>query len=166
MGFFRRGKPLHEQLAEEANLDIGLTPPREPSAFSGFLHDVANSDAVGIHGVHRQRQWDTVATVQTDLPGSEVHFVALGDGTIVVTEDVPDGALVPLAEAVESTIEAPYRAEAVRRGDGLWAVAAKRIEVRAFPSEQLDEFELVEDEQVILGRRIDGDLFEVAVSRL
>ena len=166
MGFLRRGKALHEQLAEEANLDIGRTPPREPNAFSGFLHDVKNSDAVGIHGVHRQRQWDTVATAQTDLPGSELHFVALPDGTIVVTEDVPDGALVPLAEAVDSTIEAPYRAEAVRRGDGLWAVAAKRIEVRAFPAQEEDELELVEDGQIVIGSRLDGDLFEVTVSPL
>ena len=163
MGLFRRNKPLHEQLAEEANLDIGADPPA-PRAFTGFLHGLA--DTVGIHGVPRPREWDTVATVEADLPGNEVHFVALPDGTLVVEEDVPDGALVPLAEAVELTTPAPYRAEGVRRSETVWAVGAQRIEVRAFPGAELDTIELIEDGQVVRGTRLDGDLFAVEVSVL
>jgi hypothetical protein len=45
-------------------------------------------------------------------------------------------------------------------------VAAKRIEVRAFPGHGEDELELVEDDHVILGHRLDGDLFHVEVSPL
>ena len=85
---------------------------------------------------------------------------------MLVQEDVPDGSLVSLAEAVEASIQPPYRAEGVRRSEHVWAVAAKRIEVRAFPGHQEDELELVEDDQVIVGRRLDGDLFQVEVSPL
>lgn len=145
-------------------MDIGQAP-RRPSAFSGFLHDLA-ADTVGIHGVARPRQWDTVTSAEADLPGNEVHFVALPDGTLLVEEDVPDGGLGPLAEAIETSLAPPYRAEGVRRDERVWAVGAKRIEVKAYPGEEADELERVEDGHVILGRRLDGDLFEVASSPL
>ena len=182
MGLFRRRRALHEQLADEAELDIGGEPPRDaPSRLSGLMHGLADGflstppDAFGrpsslgevaFHGVARPRQWDTVATAETDLPGEEVHFTALPDGTLVVDEDVPDGALLPLADAIEKVLDAPYRAEGIRRGDRLWAVAATRIEVREYPDYADDELELVEGDDVVLGRRIDGDLFEVEVTAL
>ena len=97
---------------------------------------------------------------------NEVHFTALPDGTLIVDEDVPDGSLTPLAEAIEMTLNPPYRAEAVNREDGVWAVAASRIQVRAFPETEDDELELVEDGNVVIGRRLDGDLFEVDVTPL
>jgi hypothetical protein len=163
--FFRRSRPIHEQLAEDADLDIGREPrPLRP--FSGFLHNGGLFDATGIHGVHRQREWDAVATVEAELPGDRVGFVALPDGTLLVEEDVPDDALVPVAEAVEASIAAPYRAVAVRQDELIWAVGAKRIAVRAFPEQEEDELELVEDGHVVLGRRLDGDLFEVEVTPL
>lgn len=164
MGLFRRHKPLHRQLAEAAELDIGQKP-RAPGAFSGFLHELA-ADTVGIHGVSRPRVWDLVTSVEAELPGDAVHFTALPDGTLVVEEDVPDGSLGSLAEAVEATLQPPYRAEAVRKGEGVWAVAANRIQVKAYPGEAEDELERIEDGQVVVGRRLDGDLFEVVVSAL
>jgi hypothetical protein len=163
--FFRRSKPLHEQLAEEADLDIGQERP-EPRAFSGFLHNGGLFDAVGIHGIHRQREWDAVATVEAELPGDRVEFAALPDGTLVVEQDVPDGSLTPLADAIEQSLATPYRAAAVRQDERIWAIGAKSIEVRAFPGHEGDELELVEDGQVVLGRRLDGDLFEVEVTPL
>jgi hypothetical protein len=54
----------------------------------------------------------------------------------------------------------------VRRSDDVWAVAAKRIRVREFPGHEEDELELVEDGQVVIGRRLDGDLFVIQVSPL
>jgi len=165
VGLFRRRRPLHERLAADAELDIG-TEPRQPNAFSGFLHELGGRDVVGIHGVARPRIWDVVASAEADLPGDEVHFVALPDGTLLVEEDVPDDSLPPLAEAVEATVPPPYRAEGVRRGERLWAVGARRIEVAAYPDRLVDEFELVEDDRVVIGRRLDGDLFEVEVSPL
>lgn len=159
MGLFRRKRALHEQLAEDADLDIGQT--RQPRPFSGFLHDLANSDVVGVHGVHRPREWDTVVTVEADLVGDTVDFAALPDGTLVVEGDVPDGALTPLADAVEATVQPPYRAHAVRRGERVWAVGAKRIEVREYLDAEGDELELLDDGNVVIGRRLDGDLFEI-----
>lgn len=164
MGLFRRDKPLHQRLADAAELDIGQEP-RAPRAFSGFLHDLAG-DTVGIHGVPRARKWDVVATAEADLPGDAVHFVALPDGTLIVEEDVPDGSLAGLAEAVERTINPPYRAEGVRNEERVWAVGANRIEVKAYPGEEDDELERVDDSQVIRGRRLDGDLFEIEISPL
>ena len=148
--FWRREKPLHERLAEEADLDIGkgTEEPRAPSRLSGLAHGLFDGflsappdefgrpsplGEVGVHGVARPRRWDAVVSVDAELPGDEVHFASLPDGTLLVDEDVPDGALVPLAEAIEQTLAPPYRAEGVRRGEGVWAVAANRIEVRAFP---------------------------------
>ena len=88
--------------------------------------------AAGIHGVPRQRQWDAVVAAQAPgLPGNEVSFVELADGSLVVDEDVPEGTLTPLAEALAGEIEAPYRARAVRRQGDVWAVAARRTEVVA-----------------------------------
>ncbi|MEO5574673.1 MAG: hypothetical protein ABIR67_00235 [Gaiellaceae bacterium] len=187
MGFFRRDRPLHEQLAEEAGLNIGgerggnEPGERAPSRVAGLLHGLADGflsappDAFGrpspfgevaLHGVPRSREWDTVTSADAELPGSEVHFTALQDGTLVVDEEVSDGALNPLAEAIEAAINPPYYAEGVRRGETVWAVGAKRIQVRAFPEHEDDELELVEDGQIVIGRRIDGDLFEIQVTPL
>ncbi|MDX6439358.1 MAG: hypothetical protein QOF45_1941 [Gaiellaceae bacterium] len=179
MGLFRRDRPLHEQLAEEGGLELGSEPERIPSRLAGLMHGLADGfltappdefgnpsplGEVGVHGVPRARRWDVVATAQAELPGDGVHFVALPDGTLVVEEDVPDGSLTPLADAIEVTLNAPYRAEAVRREDGVWAVAANRIHVREFPEAEKDELELVEDGSIVIGRRLDGDLFEIEVT--
>jgi uncharacterized protein (DUF2249 family) len=75
-----------------------------------------------------------------------VHFVTLADGSPVIAaedEPQPEGALVPLQQAVEASIGRPYRAEGVRRGPDLWAVAAKRVELVAVPGLQGEEAELV-----------------------
>jgi hypothetical protein len=183
--FWRREKPLHERLAEEADLDIGQTRDDEGSSRRSRLADLAHGladgflsappdefgrpsplGAVGFHGVARPRRWEVVASAEVDLPGDAVHFAALPDGTLLVDEEVPDGALLPLAEAVEQSLAPPYRAEGVRQGERVWGVAANRIEVRAFPGHAEDELELVEDGQVVLGSRLEGDLFEVEVSPL
>jgi hypothetical protein len=184
MGFFKRDRPLHEQLAEEGGLDFGPEPGetgRAPSRLAGLMHGFADGfltappdefgnpsplGEVGVHGVPRARRWDIVASARADLPVDEVHFTALPDGTLIVGEDVPDGSLTPLAEAIEVTLNPPYRAEAVKRKDDVWAVAASRIQVREFPETDDDELELVEDGNVVVGRRLDGDLFEIDVTPL
>ena len=181
MGLFRRNKPLHRRLADEAALDIGSASV-PPSRLSGLVHaaggggflmgppDVFGNPAplgeVGVHGVPRPRRWDAVASAAAELPGEHVHFVSLPDGTLLVDEDVPDGALVPLADAVEEIVAPPYRALGVRQGQSVWAVAASRIEVRELPGHEGDDLELVQGDEVIVGRRLDGDLWEVEVSRL
>jgi hypothetical protein len=118
MSLFRR-KPLHERLAEEGGLNAGpLSPPDLLGRLSG----------AGIHGLARMRRWDAVVTVDAPpLRGDRVQFVALADGTLLLEDG--DDEVAPLAEAVEAELQPPYRAEAVRRHDTLWAVAARGLEV-------------------------------------
>jgi hypothetical protein len=180
--FWRRKEPLHERLAREGGMVE--RPPHDPGPHWG---------EVGIHGVHRQRVWDAVATVEApELEGTEARFVALADGTLLAeTDDLDVG---PLADALEASVWPPYRAEAVRRPpDGLWVVAARRIQVVEVV-EQIDGDELTltmnggertldvdgsrafggvptlerlaTGDAVVTARRLDGPLWEVAVAPL
>jgi hypothetical protein len=100
---------------------------------------------VGIHGIQQAREWDAVVTADApDLAGTEVHFVALPDGELIVDEEVPTGSLTPLARALEETIHPPYRAHGIHRDGSVWAVGALGIEVVALPvGFEGDELELV-----------------------
>ena len=73
--------------------------------------------------------------------------MTLPDGTAVLGdgggEQPHGGALAPLQEAVEASLERPYRAEAVRRSPDLWAVAARRIELVSAPGLGGEAVELV-----------------------
>ena len=180
--FWRREKPLHERLAEQA----GLGFPNEET------RDVAPWHQAGVDGLARPRRWDAVVVVEAKLPGDVVHFVALEDGTVIVDEDVPDEALAPLADEVETQLHPPYRAEANRRDDGLWAVGATRIRTEEITDEiDGDRVELAAQDgertllvdgalahgtlpalealaegmgaYVIRADRIDGDVWEVKV---
>jgi hypothetical protein len=174
--FFRRREPLHVRLAREGGMPLG-----EPQAKPVW-------DASGIHGLHRAREWDAVVTVEApELKGNRASFVAVPDGDLVV-EEGPDDITV-LATALESELRPPYRAEAVRRDDALWAVAGRRIEVVELPGTAGEELELtahgeertllVDGERafggvpalerpghVVRARRIDGDLWEVDTAPL
>jgi hypothetical protein len=133
---FRR-EPIHKKLARQARLEQqgGSDPePVDPGPHWGVT---------GIHGVPRPRRWDVVASAEAPgLTGDEVHFVAAPNGDLVVGEDEPPDTLAPLADAVEETIPAPYRAEAVRRDGDVWAVAARRVEVAELDAPG-DDVELV-----------------------
>ena len=190
---FRRRKPLHERLAEKGGVlldaSAGGWPGHPPDPF-GRPSPLGET---GIHGVPRARQWDAVGTAEAPaLRGDAVHFVALPDGTLVVDEDVPDGALGPLADALEAIVAPPYRAEAVRRDETVWAVAARRVEIAELPGVDGEELEvavrgeerslvidgrrtfglipalegLAQGDAVVRGRRIDGDLWEIKVDPL
>lgn len=133
--FWRREKPLHEQLAARG----GLALPGEAT------RDVAPWHQAGVHGVPRPREFDAVVSLDVaDVGAAEFSFVALSDGTLVLESDV-DVDLDPFADSLEETVDAPYRATAVRKGDSTWALAANRIRV-----------ETIEDD-------IDGDSVELAV---
>ena len=149
----------------------------------------------GISGVPRGRTWDVVASGHApDLVGETVVFVVLPDGTVIVEDDLPDGALTPLAEAVEHTLQPPYRAAAIRHQEDVWAVVAERVEIVELAGLEGDAIELtlvdgertltIDDEPTIQplpaldalvesrgdvavhGERIDGDLFAVDVLSL
>jgi hypothetical protein len=137
MPFWRRRRALHEDLAEGTGLLDWRSSHEAGGLFKGTL-DV-------LHG-GRQREWDAVATAEApDLDLDSVEFTALPDGTLLVDEELPDGALAPLAEAVESSLAAPYRARAVRTDGSLWSIAANQIDVLDVPEE------------------IDGDVVSLAV---
>lgn len=121
----------------EGELDFGgERPPHDTSPRWGNA---------GIHGIPRPREWDAVVIAEgIDVDATELRFVALDDGTLVVDgEDEADVA--PLAEAVETELSPPYRAQAVRTDEGVWTVAAEAIEL------------------VELDRELEGDAIELTV---
>jgi hypothetical protein len=144
--FWRRDETLNERLAREAGLSLSGAPAdapaKEPEAEE--RHDASHllkrltqpiSDLAVIHGAHRAREWDAVATVEVaGIEGDSVHFVALPEGALVVDEDVPEKALDRLADAVEGSLPPPYRAEAVRRGGDVWAIGARQTDVLELPA--------------------------------
>jgi hypothetical protein len=153
---FRR-EPLHKKLAREARLEQG--------AEEGMVDPGPHWGVTGIHGVPRPRRWDAVASAEAPgLTGDEIHFVALPNGDLVVDEDEPPDTLGPLADAIEQTLEAPYRAEAVRQGEGVWAVAARRLVVSSFEARG-DELELVTTDEgrtlTVDGERVFGSVPEL-----
>jgi len=132
---------LHRVLAEKG----GLTTPRPPAAQPPGFDGEARGEP-GIHGVPRARRFDVVTTAQVeDGPDDRVRFVALTNGSLVPEDPTgaPADALASFAAAVDSSLERPYRAEAVPRERGLWAVAARRIVVLDAPGFQGREAELV-----------------------
>jgi hypothetical protein len=147
---FRRREPLHERLAREGGLGRDEPPPHDTAPRWG---------GAGIHGVPRPRQWDAVVVATAPFEGEWLTFVVLPDGTILTADDadVTDEALVPMAAALETSVEPPYRAEAVRRGENRFAVAARRIEVAEVPEEvNGDEVDLTvyEGERIL---HVDGE---------
>jgi len=148
LGFFRRERPIHEQLAEEAGLDIdGLDdelaagaseerPERGASVAEMLVGRRVASDLLAVHGIPRDREWDAMASAEApDLPGDKLEYVALEDGTLVVDDDLPDDVLEPLAEALEAQIRPPYHGYAFRQEADVWSVAAKRVQIVEVPED-------------------------------
>lgn len=163
MRFFRRGETLNERLLREAGLqeqqaDSAVeTPPAPLDPVVAFRQqfDSAAGALAGAGLPPRARHWDTFVTAEApDVPGAEVDFVALPDGTILVEEEEGDAALEPLANAVETKITPPYRAKAVKQTDRIWAVSAMQIRVAKVESDG----DTIEVTQTSDGRavRVDG----------
>jgi hypothetical protein len=164
MRFFRRGETLNERLLREAGLQEQQTesaaeasPPAPLDPVVAFRQQF-DSGAGALAGAGlppRARHWDTFVTADApDVEGSEVDFVALPDGTILVEDEQGDAALEPLANVVETRIAPPYRAKAVKQTDRIWAVSAMQIEVARVESDG-DTIELTQTND---GRalRVDG----------
>src|SRR5437868_3099912 len=105
MGLFRRRAQLRERLGREGRR-ASWEPAQETWAPRWM--------EVGVHGTARPRRWDAVVTAELELTGDAVVFVALPGGMLLVESEgkVPEGALTPLADAIEETLQPPYRAEA------------------------------------------------------
>jgi hypothetical protein len=167
LGFFRREEPLHEKLAREGGLDF---PRRvdEPDGLPTLDPEHPLWRIAGIHGIPRAREWDAVATaVAAEVPGTEVDFVALPDGTLYTDDDLPDGALAPLADALDGLLDAPYHAFARRQEEDVWSAAALRVDVVEVPEDvDGDQIDLVvndDGERTIL---VDGAESRVEIPSL
>jgi hypothetical protein len=201
---FRRRETLNERLMREAGLEVGSTtgdpvPDHDPVDQEAAWFDERSllpfERLSGEVTAARPRRWDAVVSAQAPgVRGREVDFVTLPDGTVVVDGGDADGELGPLADAVEARLTAPYRAQGIRQGEDVWAVAARRIEVVSFAADG-DELTLSErggnrtmtadgvetvgsvpeleevgrrqgDSYVVRAQRIDGDLWEVSAHPL
>jgi hypothetical protein len=117
---------------------------------------------VGIHGLHRHREWDAVVTVDVVAAAGDEHaFVVLSDGVVV---EEGDGSAAAIATRL--SFPGPYRARAVRRDRSVWAVAVQKLETIELADDPGGDFvELAWDG---LGRsvRIDGEPTLVGVPEL
>ena len=205
MRFFRRGETLNERLLREAGLAdqqadaaVESAPPApfDPVLTFRQQFDQLGGALAGAGLPPRARHWDTFATAEAPgISGTEVEFVALPDGSILVEEEEGDAALEPLATAVEETLGPPYRARAVRQTDSLWAVTANTIRVAKLEADgdtieltqtrdgkalhvdgmpafgSIPELERIGEEAggaayAVHATRLDGDLWEVRVAAL
>lgn len=97
----------------------------------------------GVMGVGPQRTWDAVVATQSPtLTGESVTFVALEDGTLIVSEDVAEGSLAPLADEIEEMVAPPYRAAAARNEGDTWTAVAESVRIATLPELDADEVEL------------------------
>lgn len=143
-----------------------------------------------------QGDWDSCVTVTAPgLSGNRIEFTTLPDGDLIVDQAEGNADLSPLADAVEERVTPPYRAVATRQDGDLWAVGAKRIEVARIDFPRGDSLELSRkdswadlrvdgepsdaripqleqlggragDDYFVKAERVDGDFWEVRVSRL
>jgi hypothetical protein len=116
----------------------------------------------GVSGLAPPREWDAVTTTSCDARGDECHFVALDDAR-TAREDGPPEAVVCARRALESMIQPPYRAVALRRARGTWAVGAVAIETAELPGAPGDELAFTvtpegERELLVDGRPTTADL--------
>ena len=124
----RRRRAAHERLAREAGIDLDSIgepvaagagaddeplEPHERIPFSTLSERSGSMGSTASGGGTRSR-----ASRRPTFPATRSRSSTLPDGTVLVEEDVPDGALTPLAEAIEQELEPPYRATAIRREDG------------------------------------------------
>jgi hypothetical protein len=120
-----RRESFHEKLAREG----GLVFERDVSEKTK-----APWDKAGIHGLPRPRRWEAVVAVAAPgVPGDELAFTRLPNGTLLLEEDVPAEAVAPIAEELERVLAPPYVAEAVRRSGEVWAAGARSIAVTELP---------------------------------
>lgn len=120
----------------------------------------------GVTGVGPGRTWDAVVAAHApSLTGTSVTFVALEDGTLVVTEDVPDGSLAPVADQIEEMVSPPYRAAAARNEGDMWTAVAESVQVVSLSGVEGEELEL----SVVGGERtltVDGEGRDRAIPAL
>lgn len=112
--------------------------------FDDMLQSLGIGAAIpGVMGVGPGRTWDAVVAAHApSLTGDSVTFVALEDGTLIVTEDVADGSLTPVADQIEEMLAPPYRAAAARGEGDVWTAVAEKVRIVEIADIPADELEL------------------------
>ncbi|HEY6076989.1 MAG TPA: hypothetical protein VIV36_09115 [Gaiella sp.] len=123
-----------------------------------MLSELAAGAAIpGVMGVGPGKTYDAVVAAHApELTGDAVTFVALEDGTLVVNEDVPDGSLASVADALEQMVPPPYRAAAGRTDGDTWTAVAESVgivELRGFEGDEVD-LSVVDGERTLT---VDGE---------
>src|SRR5262245_33940254 len=73
--------------------------------------------------------WDVVLeAADAQLREDSYEFASLESGDLIVDDSVEE-SLSGLADAVDTTLDAPYRAVALRQDREWWSVSARRITV-------------------------------------
>ncbi len=96
---------------------------------------------VGVSGVPRSRDWDTVTVIELpELEGlslEEFAFLKLPDGSFGgLTAEVPASAVERVASLVDPLLDLPYEVRAARRGTHEWSIGARSVktDLVALPS--------------------------------
>ena len=201
---FRRKETLNERLMREAGLAPEPTDlPASTEAGRAEHEDMWFGDRSlpfferlsGEVTAARPRRWDAVVSAQApDVSGHEVEFVTVPDGSIVTEDEEGDADLTAFADAIERQVSRPYRVKGVRREDGVWALAVRRIDVATFQAEgeavdlsvhdgvrsltvdgrpgfgSIPELEAIGEplggSYVVRATRLEGDLWEVSADPL
>jgi hypothetical protein len=142
---FRRKETLNQRLMREAGLaheDVDLPPSTDEGRaehedmWFGERSLPFFERLSGEVTAARPRRWDAVVSAEApDVEGHDVEFVTLPDGSIVIEKEQGKGDLTVFADVVERQVPRPYRVKGVRRQDGVWALAVRRIEVVSFAGE-------------------------------
>lgn len=112
--------------------------PGTPAGMPGAAGSSRGDALAGVTGQQRVRGWDAITVAATDGPPgvAAVRFVVLTAGAAgIVVEEGPAEGIAALADAMSATLPPPYRAEAVRKEPGLWAVAATSIHAAVLPDD-------------------------------
>jgi len=91
--------------------------------------DEASAEDEEVDGLPDDSYWDVVLeAADRELREDSYEFASLATGDLIVDDDVED-SLSALADAVDTVLEAPYRAVAVRQDREWWSVSARSIRV-------------------------------------
>jgi hypothetical protein len=154
MGLFRRRKPLHERLLEQAGVDV---PQHDVRPVVGGAREA------GVHGIARQREWDASLAPLADAVERELQ-PPYRARAVRQSEDLWAVA----ARAIE-VVQLPGRGGdaielSVRGGERTLSVDGAR-EFGTVPElESLAEGR--HSEYVVRAERLDGDWWEVRVDPL
>lgn len=147
---FRRKETLNERLLREAGLESEPGETFHATEEGRRVHDdqwfgersLPFFERLSGEVVNaRPRKWDAVVSVGApEMPGHELDFVTLPDGSVVIEGEEGDADVTAFADAVERQVPRPYRVHGVRRADGIWALAVRKIGVATFAAagEEID----------------------------